>query len=110
MGCKYAFNFPKLRQDKAFGVQTQLFKILEEANEVEKEVVGLLVAKLRDQKLDYTRLIEETLDLIHACETMLYILIDGNLADERQVNRIKESVIAKNMKRGYYADGRKENR
>lgn len=106
MGCKFTFNFPKVRADKSCGINVQVFKVLEEAREVEKEVVGLLVAKIRNQPRDYTRLIEETLDLIHACETMLHILIDAKITNERKIDRIKGEVIAKNMKRGYYADGK----
>lgn len=108
MGCLFTFNFPKIKEVKTTGIQSQLFKILEETNEVEKEVVALLVCMVRNQPRDYTRLIEETLDLIHACETMLYVLIDGKLVTEAKVNRVKGDVISKNMKRGYYLDGRKE--
>lgn len=106
MSCRYTFNFPKIRPDKAGGINAQVFKVMEEANEVEKEVVGLLVAMIRNQPRDYTRLIEETLDLIHAAETMLHVLIDGKAANERQIDRIKGEVIAKNMKRAYYLDGK----
>lgn len=106
MSCNYLFNFPKIKADKTGGVSTQLFKILEESREVEKEVIGLLVAKMQNKPRDYTRLIEETLDLIHACETLLHILIDAKLTNERKIDRIKGEVIAKNLKRGYYADGR----
>ena len=103
----YSYNFPKVRKDKTTSVQAQCWKMLEEATEVEKEVVSLKLAKMRNESLDYKALVLETLDYIHAGETMLGILVDGGAVTQRFVDDAKSAVIGKNLARGYYADGSK---
>ena len=101
----YCYNFPKVRADKATSVMAQCWKVMEETTEVEKEVVSLKLAKMRNEPLDFSALVRETLDCIHACETMLHILIDGKMVTQREIDNLKGEVIGGNMARGYYADG-----
>lgn len=75
---------------KYSGVDSQIIKIQEEANEVHDAFVG-------HEGVD--RIIEETLDCIAACETLLW-----NLALEQgELGEWINGVLIKNMNReGYY--------
>lgn len=81
------YNFPPLKNYDDIPLSTQLSKIREELEELERA------------DTDFQRALE-ALDLLHAIETYLRILelfID--------VDDIKEYVIKKNQDRGYYDDG-----
>lgn len=103
---KYHFNFPRVSRDVARSINLQAVKIMEEADEVEREVSSIVVRKMQGKQQDYTRLVEETLDLIHSCETMLGILLDEKVETEGKIGMIRESVIVKNRSRGYYGGGK----
>lgn len=84
MGSYYCYNFPPVKVKK--DVNAQIAKIGEEADEVSTA------------KTD-SEIIEETLDTVQACETLL------RMFDETSVHKVKQQVIIKNNNRGYY--GRK---
>lgn len=81
MGSYYAFNFPPVKTKR--DVNAQIAKIGEESNEVSTAKTDL-------------EIIEETLDTVQACETLL------RMFDETTVHTVKARVICKNAKRGYY--------
>lgn len=87
----YQFNFPPI---KAESLAAQLLKIQEEVQEVEAEVLDHYVIH-EDNR---AKIIEETLDVIQACETLLHLVAKSNA----EVSQIHSRVYAKNKRRGYY--------
>lgn len=104
----FIYNFPEHKDVPEDEGQTlaQCRKIIEEARETRSEALMLeRYARLREAggtvpegvvKCVRRRMMQETLDTIHACETLLRAFPAAEVAKER--NR----VIAKNGSRGYY--------
>lgn len=75
----------------------QAAKILEESNEVSLEAITFTSKLGTDEEVDNSRfLLMETLDVIHACESML------RKFDQREVNAAFLAVLEKNEARGDY--------
>ena len=83
----FAYNFPRYTCAAPY-MLNQAAKIAEEAREV------VCAARLVNE------IAMETMDVIHAAETMLRML-DG-LVD---VDALREEVVRKNRQRGYYGGG-----
>ena len=100
----FTYNFPRCTCDAPYMIN-QAAKIAEEAREV---AFAVRLCKAHDQDAfdarEQARLVNEiameTMDVIHAAETMLRML-DG-LVD---VDGIRDAVIRKNRARGYYEGG-----
>lgn len=80
------WNFPKVAH-KEFSEFYQVKKIATEAQEVSNAFHG---------NEGQARVIEEVLDVLHACETYL------RNQSQHLVNDIRNEVVEKNQKRGYY--------
>lgn len=95
---KFIFNFPAIKE--AYFSWTQIGKIKEEAAEIENEMYEYAYYSYSEaeKREALMRLTIETMDCIHACETLLRelqkIRVDVNLA--------KTETIQKNEKRNYY--------
>lgn len=78
-------------------MSSQIKKIGSEYREVEEAYIEWQIS---EHKTDYApfRVAEETLDVIHACETLLHMLE----ADGLDIEEVKDFVETKNRKRGYY--------
>ena len=99
----YSYNFPKIATTS---IQAQCLKIREEATEVEAEAVALRLAEIREEPKDYKALVIETLDYIHAGESMLNHLLDIGAVSQRFIDEAKVEVIRKNKDRGYYEEAK----
>lgn len=100
----FTYNFPRCTCDAPY-LLNQAAKIAEEAREV---ACAARFYKAHDEDSfdarEQARLVNEiameTMDVIHAAETMLRML-DG-LVD---VDGLREEVVRKNRQRGYYEEG-----
>lgn len=100
----FAYNFPRCSCASPHLIN-QAAKIIEEAREV---AFAVRIYKAHDQDAfdvrEQARLVNdiamETMDVIHAAETMLRML-DG-LVD---VDGLRDEVVKKNRQRGYYEEG-----
>ena len=77
----YEYQFPAIPND--WKISKQMLKVIEESQEMQRAA-------------DEHEIIMETLDVIHACETLL------RKFDKETVDALHESVIEKNEVRGYY--------
>ena len=94
----YNWNFPEIKS--AGKLNSQVWKMKEEMSEVELEQVRIVRAKLRGESPSYDALVVETLDLIHACETLMHVLD----VPKNRLDRMHDEVIRKNRVRGYYKE------
>lgn len=97
----FAYNFPRCSCASPY-MFNQAAKIAEEAREVVSAVIEYNrhdadAFDAREQARLVNNIAMETMDVIHAAETMLRML-DG-LVD---VDGLREEVIRKNRQRGYY--------
>ena len=90
---RFAFNFPRIAG--ALTAERMIGKVFEEAHEVNYELSAWRKGGGKEVLL---KLVEELLDLIHACEAFIRLLP----VDEQEVCAIADSVREKNAARGYY--------
>lgn len=86
----YKYNFPRIKFVDTNSIEEQLKHFLSEVEELKKEPVG--------SDAFYT----EAMDCIHSLETLFRIL--GKDAP-CSASRLQQSIIKKNIFRGYYPDG-----
>lgn len=87
----FSYNFPKHADAGRETLQQAMSKVSEESHE-------LMFAVLDGEGED--SVIEEALDTMHACETLL------RRYPAKRVKAARDAVIEKNRKRGYYGEGR----
>mgnify|MGYP003322990692 CR=1 FL=1 len=78
----YDYQFPQIA-DKPKRISGQILKVLEESDEIRKAATK-------------QHILEETLDTIQACETLL------SYYPKWEVDEMHDLVVEKNAKRGYY--------
>lgn len=93
------YQFPEIADNPSLLVQ--VLKIKEETREVEEEQAKIEVNKVFGEPIGYDNLIMETLDLVHACETLLRKLP----VPKSQIDKAHKQVISKNRARHYYKEG-----
>lgn len=97
----YKFNFPEIATDNT--INQQVWKIIEETNEVQDEQIKIAKARiLKGESCPCNDLIMETLDVIQACETLLHLLP----VTKAQLDRMHDEVVRKNQRRSYYKEGK----
>lgn len=95
----YKFNFPEIAANGT--INQQVWKIIEETNEVQDEQIKIFKERLLNgRSLPCNDLVIETLDVIQACETLLHMLP----VTQAQLNRLHDEVVRKNRARGYYKE------
>lgn len=95
----YHFNFPAiLIPDDEFHLLEQCYKIEEEAHEITDAFVDDTIPL----GMKHLAVIEEALDCIHACETLLNYYVMNDIQSLNTVDYVHQAVIAKNTERGYY--------
>lgn len=95
MDSSYQYQFPSINRDE-LTLRSQVNKINEESEEVSLALVDLF-SDPTNMVENIEHLLEETLDTIQACETLLRWVKNDAL-----VEKMKHRVIAKNLDRGYY--------
>lgn len=97
---EYKRNFPHIRDELAPSVLRQAWKVEEEAREALEMAENFVT--MGETPMRAIQIIEETLDTIQACETLLHVMVREGYATNEKVDLIYKSVIQKNRRRGYY--------
>lgn len=95
MDNSYHYQFPSINRD-GLTLTSQVNKINEEAEEVSAVLVDIF-SDPTNMVENIEHLLEETLDTIQACETLLRWVKNDAL-----VEKMRHRVIDKNLDRGYY--------
>ena len=88
-------RFPRVMHATRYSIGRQLMHVLSEVIEVFRAFLWLKITGGKNHE----KLIEETFDLIHSCETLLWII---RLKFGHNMEYYIAGVEAKNRRRGYY--------
>lgn len=97
----FHFNFPPITiPDDEFHLLEQCYKVEEEAHEITDAFADDTIPL----GMKHLAIIEETLDCIQACETLLNYYVLNDIQSLNTVDYMYQAVIEKNSMRGYYDD------